>query len=144
MRYKEKSFFTYQSDNFNLSILSGSAPTATFVFNTQGDSDFFWQKFAVLTLLPDPSIIPQATTRSGDVVAAVNMTLTNTTTGRSLSNVPVPLPNIDGYLQFQPIPMIWPRRSTIEITLTNESVFATPSGAFAIISLSFHGQKAFF
>jgi hypothetical protein len=145
-RYSSKSLFVYQSDNFNLAIF-GTVPgsTATFNFNTQGDSDFFWEKFAVLALAPDPSSppVPQSTTRDGDQLAGVTMTLVNTTTGRALSNNPVPLPNIDGFLQFHPEPMIWPKRSTIQITLENETEF-TGSGAFAIISLSFIGTKAFF
>jgi hypothetical protein len=146
MRYSSKAFFVYQSDNFNLAILGGGlASTATFDFNTQGDSDFFWEKFAVLALAPDPSNppVPESTTRANDLVAGVTMTLTNTTTGRSLSNAPVPLPNIDGFLQFHPEPMIWPKRSTLQVTLTNEITFPS-SGAFAIISLSFMGTKAFF
>jgi hypothetical protein len=72
------------------------------------------------------------------------MTLTNVTTGRAFSNNPVPLPNIDGYLQFNPEPMIWPRKSTLQVTLNNETVFSSGSGAFAIIQLSFMGTKGFF
>src|SRR5271169_932410 len=145
MRYSSKSLFIYQSDNFNLDILTGANPTAIFNFNTQGDSDFFWEKFAVLALTADPSDVPEGTTRDGDQIPGVTMSLVNTTTGRALSNNPVPLPNIDGYLQFQPEPMIWPKRSTIQVTLTNETFFeGTSSGAFAIISLSFIGTKAFF
>ena len=143
-RYNFKSFFTYQSDNFNLGILIDTPSNqATFDFNTQGDSDFFWEKFAVLALPPDPSDLPESSTRSNDIVAGITMSLTNITTGRSLSNAPIPLANVDGYLQFQPVPMIWPKRSTLQVTLTNLSNF-TGSGAFAIVSLSFHGTKAFF
>lgn len=137
-RYQSRSLFTYEYDNFNIS----SDLTVTNNFTTNGDSDFFWEKFAALCLATDTSGILKATSRTEDLVAPLVMTLTNTTTGRSLSNVPVILANIDGYLQFQPEPMIWPRKSNIQFTIFNEDI-GPVGGKIAIIQLSFIGTKAF-
>jgi hypothetical protein len=138
-RYSSRSLFTYEYDNFNIS----TGLTAVNNFTTNGDSDFFWEKFAALCLATDSSGILQATSRSADLVAPLTMNLINTTTGRSLGNVPIILANIDGYLQFQPEPMVWPRKSNIQFTIFNEDI-GPHGGSIAIIQLSFIGTKAFF
>lgn len=137
-RYSSRSLFVYEFDNFNIQ----SGATAIENFTTNGDSDFFWEKFAVLCLATDSSNVMQATSRTGDIVCPCTMTLVNTTTGRALSNTPVCLANIDGYLQFQPEPMIWPRKSNIQFTIFNEDS-GPVGGSIAIAQLSFIGTKAF-
>ena len=137
-RYTSKSLFVYESDSFNVQ----SGQTAQGSFNTDGDSDFFWQKFSILCLATDTGNVMKATSRDGDLVCPMTMSLTNATTGRSLSNVPVIVANIDGYLQFFNEPMIWPRKSNIIYTLFNEDS-GPVGGVIAIAQLSFIGTKAF-
>lgn len=110
-KYSSKTFFTYEAD-----LMSGLAPgqVAQFAFNTHGDSDFFWQKFAAFALVDG-----NGTTRSADQLPAVSMNVLNQTTGRSYMNGPAAIPNIGGFLQFVPQMVVWPRKSSILLTLEN-------------------------
>ncbi len=163
--YSTKSFFVYESEIYDFNGLSlPPAPTAQLTFNTHGDSDFFWQKFAVQALsYYSVANVGEATTRGepdwasnplgqggigdGDYLATLAFSLTNSTTGRSLSAVPIGLPNVDGYLQFQDVPMVWPKKSSININITQEGVVPIPAGSatggFYVIHFSFLGTKAF-
>jgi hypothetical protein len=142
--YSSKAMFAYEVDNYNLTNFAGDANTATMNFTTNGDSDFFWNKFAVYSLPPNPDQGPESTTRSGEWLAGVRVLILNQTTGRYMSNNPVPINNIDGYLQFLEEPIIWPKRSAIQISMINDSVLPGGSGAFTIIHMTFAGIKGFF
>jgi hypothetical protein len=139
--YKSKSFFAYEQDDFNL--LAEPGAVTNFTWNTHGDSDFFWEKFSVFAAPADPSAIPVTSTRDGQYVPNIRMQLTNQTTGRQLSNVPIALANVDSFLQFNPVPMIWPKKSNLQIQLTCDGVFESGSAVWAIIQMSFLGTKAF-
>lgn len=164
--YTNKTFFTYEADTGTFQSINsiGSADTTqNLTFNIQGDSDFFWQKFAAFCTLTNTTTPGQgnATTRGygapgflgavadGDILPGITMSLLNATTGRSMSDVPIALPNIDGYLNFIDIPWVWPKKSTIQITLNNELLLGAipPSsevGSYFSVQLSFMGTKAFY
>ena len=110
-QYKSKTSFVYEED-----LTTGLSPgaSADITFNTHGDSDFFWQKFAAYAVVDSDS-----TTRTGDELPSLVMTVTNTTTGRTYQNVPVAVPNISGYQQFEPMMTVWPQKSSILVTLDN-------------------------
>lgn len=134
MQYSSKTLFVYETD-YDASL--GPSDTVTLNFNTHGDSDFFWQKFSMFALVDG-----EATSVSEDQVPAIYMTLTNITTGRTLSNAPVAVPNVSGYLQFDAAITVWPRKSSIQIFLQNFDI--GPHGTtYSDLQLSFIGTKAF-
>jgi len=134
IRYQSRTFFTYESD-YDASL--AQEQTVELTFNTHGDSDFFWQKFAMFALVEGT-----ATSRTGDQLPAIYMSVTNQTTGRVCFNAPVPVPNISWYGQFLPRMTVWPRKSSILVRLTNFDI--GPSGTtYSQLQLSFLGTKAF-
>jgi hypothetical protein len=120
VKYSSRTFFTYETD-YPLSLAPGD--TVELPFNTHGDSDFFWQKFAAFSLISGT-----ATTRTGDQLPALSMSILNQTTGRLFMQEPVALPNISSYLQFLPHMGFWPRKSSILVTLFNED----PAGSVTL------------
>jgi hypothetical protein len=109
--YSSKSLFVYEQD-FPNGLAPGTSAQAT--FNTHGDSDFFWEKFAAFGI-----VAGAATTRTLDQLPAVSMSVTNQTTGRVYSNVPIALPNFAWYGDFMPHMVAWPKKSSILVTLNN-------------------------
>jgi hypothetical protein len=127
--YTARNFFIYESDI--IANLAGGA-SVTQSFNIAGDSDFFWTKFASYALVADTP---------PDVVPAVSMLLTNTTTGRQYSSSATPLGNMsgNGRLPFiLPQITMWQRKSTIQIQLQNIG-----NATYTNLCLSFLGIKAF-
>lgn len=112
--YKSKTFFTYEQD-FPNALAPGDSAVAT--FNTNGDSDFFWQKFAAFALQDG-----EATTRGNNLIPSVNISILNLTTGRPYMNAPVPIADLMGYQQFLPRLTMWPRKSSIQVTIQNVGV----------------------
>lgn len=131
--YVARSMYTYESDT-TASLAAGASANLT--FNIAGDSDFFWNKFAVWALVGGV-----ATLRNAEQLAAVTILVTNTTTGRSYSSSATPLANVagTGTLPFI-LPQItyWQAKSTIAIALQNVG-----NAAYSAIYLSFMGIKAF-
>ena len=133
IKYSSRTFFTYEAD-FDGNIAPGA--TEQIVFNTHGDSDFFWQKFAAFALVTD-----SGTTRQTDQLPALYISVTNQTTGRSFQQKPVPIPNISWNGQFLPMVTVWPRKSSMLITLTNFQQGGHTT--YSMLQLSFLGTKAF-
>jgi hypothetical protein len=137
IKYVSKTFFTYEVDyDANLAPLA----VVNLTFNINGDSDFFWQKFAMFALVGGV-----ATTRDLDQLPAISMAVTNTTTGRQYQvqgGGDPPAPNLSAYRQFLPLMTVWPRKSTILIHLHN---FDAGPGmtTYSRLQLSFMGTKAF-
>jgi hypothetical protein len=133
--YASRNFFVYESDfPAGVSLAPGQSVNET--FNIAGDSDFFWTKFAVSSLASDGDASGIA------AVPALNILITNTTTGRQYSTSAVPLANIagTGKLPFiLPQITMWQRKSTIQVALQNLSSDTT----YAAVFLSFLGIKAF-
>jgi hypothetical protein len=134
MQYASKTFFVYETD-YDASL--GPSDDVTLNFNTHGDSDFFWQKFAMFALVDG-----EATVISENQVPAIYMSVTNVTSGRTLSNAPVSVPNVEGYLQFNPMITVWPRKSSIQVFLENFDIGPTGT-TYSRLQLSFMGTKAF-
>ena len=132
--YESRTFFVYETD-YDANLAPSDDVTLT--FNTHGDSDFFWQKFAMFALVDGA-----ATSRSGDQLPAIYMDVTNLTTGRTYQNTPVPVPNISWYGGFMDQMVVWPRKSTVQIFLQNFDI--GPMGTtYSKLQLSFLGTKAF-
>jgi hypothetical protein len=126
VNYSSKSLFVYEQD-FPNGLAPGTTAQAT--FNTHGDSDFFWEKFAAFGL-----VTGSATTRSLDQLPAVTMSVTNQTTGRVYSNVPIALPNFAWYGDFMPQMVVWPKKSSILVELDNidpgTTISVPPTGGY--------------
>lgn len=133
IQYSSRTFFTYETD-YDSALAPGAS--VELVFNTHGDSDFFWQKFAAFALVADAG-----TSRSADQVPALLVTVTNETTGRSYSNVPMSVPNTASNGQFVPMMTVWPRKSTISVLVTNAN--GVGHTTYSEFQLSFLGTKAF-
>jgi hypothetical protein len=137
-RYVGREFFVYDC-NIRQNGGSSLAPSATanLSININGDSDFFWQKFNIHANTGD-----DGTTRAAEVLAEVSLLITNTTTGRSYSNVPVPAADISGNGQLPfilPMLTVFEAKSTITIAIVNISDNATYTQLF----LDFIGIKAY-
>ncbi len=138
--YSSRTFFVYEADyDSNLAPLA----SVSFTFNTHGDSDFFWQKFAMFALVSGA-----ATGKGADQLPAVYLTVTNQTTGRQYFSGPAPAngqvatPNVSGYQQFLPMMCVWPRKSSILVEMENFDI--GPGGTtYSRLQLSFMGTKAF-
>lgn len=133
-KYIYKDDFTY---NVGLSSALAPAGSQSAVFNIDGDSDFFLVKTTVHAMVAD-----DGTTYSANILPSVTILITDTTSGRTLMNEPVPLPNIAGTAQ---LPYIWPivrlfkAKSTIKVDFQN----ITDGITYSDIELSFNGIKAF-
>lgn len=134
-KYSYKDDFTY---NVGLSGTLAPAASQSATFNIDGDSDFFLVKTAVHAMVGD-----DGTTYANNICPSVTVVITDTTSGRSLMNEPVPLPNIAGTGQ---LPFIWPivrlfaAKSTIKVDFAN----ITDGITYSDVELSFIGIKAFF
>lgn len=133
-KYLARSFFCYGVQS---SAAFAPAASLPLTFNVAKDSDFFWTKFGVHVVSAS-----DGTTVSNELLPEITATITNTTNGRSYSNIPIPLANMsgNGRLPFiLPMVTLWEAMSTISITLLNTSDNTTYSNVY----LSFLGVKAF-
>jgi hypothetical protein len=134
-KYFYKDDFTY---NVGLSAALAPAASTSATFNIDGDSDFFLVKTTVFALIGN-----DGTTYDTNVLPAVTVLITDTTSGRQLMNEAVPLGNIAGTAQ---LPYIWPilrlftRKSTIKVDFANIS----DDDTYSVLELSFNGIKAFY
>lgn len=117
VKYSSRTFFTYEVD-YPFTLAPGSS--VELPFNVHGDSDFFWQKFAAFGLASGA-----ATTVSAEQLPALSMSIVNQTTGRAYSQKSIALPNLSGYGQFLPMMPVWPRKSSVLVTLENEDPATT-------------------
>jgi hypothetical protein len=128
--YLKKDFFTYETFLPEGSTLTaGNSTTST--FNVDGDSDFFWLKFA------------QYVAESNGVIAVpgVDIIITDTTSGRDLMNGQVPLSSIAGTGQLPfilPVERFMSAKSTIKV-----QYFNVGGEDITRMRLSFIGIKAF-
>lgn len=137
-RYIGRETFIYDS-NIRQNGGSSLAPAASanLAININGDSDFFWQKLNIHCNVAD-----DGTSRSAEVLAEVTLLITNTTTGRSYMNVPVPAADISGNGQLPfilPMLTVFEAKSTITIAVVNISDSVTYTQLF----IDFIGVKAY-
>ena len=132
-RYLKKDFFTYVTGPAAALASSGSTSST---FNIDGDSDFFWTKFTVFALSTDFD-----GTYLTQTLPSVDITITDTTSGRQLMNSQVPVSSIAGTGQIPfilPIERYMESKSTIKIDYFNSG-----SVEMTLLRLSFIGIKAF-
>jgi hypothetical protein len=81
-------------------------------------------------------------TDSTRVIPIISVSITDTGSGQSLQNTPVPINSLAGH---DGLPMVWPQsrefnaNSTIQVTFTNNSAAET----YTNVNLAFIGFKAF-
>lgn len=128
-KYVAKDFFTY-----GIAITSSLAPAAQAPanFTLNADSDFLWQKASI------------ASVTGGFLDQLPNLTIliTDTATGRQLSNVALPVANSFGSGQLPfilPQPKVFQARSSVQVTVVNIDGATT----YTSIYLSFIGTKLF-
>lgn len=131
--YIARDFFTYV-----IALTTPIAPAATQAGNVtlDADSDFVWQKFTAYADIGDAG-----QTLADGVIPGLTLLVTDTASGRSLSNVPVPLAAYSGNGQLPfilPTPKIFKASGQITVNLLNIS-----DQTYSSVYLCFHGQKGF-
>lgn len=115
--------------------LSVAAPVATQNIQIDSDADFMW-----IATTYQASIAGGTLTEATNVIPLVNLQITDTGSGKYLSNAPVPLGTLAGSGE-RPYRLIRPRKfaanSTINLNWTN---FVTGATVYDI-TLVFHGIK---
>lgn len=130
-QYLKKDFFTYETFIPESGSLAGGGSTQS-TFNIDGDSDFFWLKFAVSA--QDDSAVLVA-------VPLVDIIVTDTTSGRDLMNGQVPIGSIAGTGQLPfilPVERFMSAKSTIKVQYFNVGTVT-----LSRLRLAFIGIKAF-
>lgn len=131
IRRNAKDYFSY---NINFNTIAASA-TATGTTNIQGDSDFWVVRLtAVVTNAA-------GTTFTSMAAAPFTVEITDTASGRSLSDGPVALSNLFGTAQLPfdlPFPREFKASGQIQAKLQNAD-----AGNAYLVRLSFHGFKVF-
>lgn len=128
----QQDFFTYSATV--LGLAAQATDQASFVI--QADSDFKLEKMEFFA-----SIAGAAQDDSTRVIPLVTAYIQETSSGRYLSDYPIPITSLfgDGRLPFiLPNPRIFSSRSTVTITLANFSAATTYD-----IRLAFTGQKVY-
>ncbi len=133
-KYLARDYFTYEMVTTAALAPAGTVPLSVSI---DTDSDFFWTKGCVFV-----DVGNAGTTESAKIVPDMTILITDGTTGRAMSNVPVAVPNLFGSAQLPfilPVAKYFGARSLIQVTLNNVSGAVT----YSSVRLSFHGIKAF-
>jgi hypothetical protein len=133
-KYMAKDFFSYV-----IAITSPLAPAAQSTGNVvlDADSDFLWQK---LTAYAD--VANDGQTTAAEVIPGITIVVTDTASGRALSNTGVPLAGFAGTGQLPfilPTPKIFKASGQITVSISN----ITDNITYSSLRLVFHGQKMF-
>jgi len=131
-KIKVSEFYTY-AINFS-SLGAGSAQSGT--VNIEADSDFEIQKLTYMVDIAGGSV-----TASSRIIPLVDVTVTDQSSGRQLTNIAVPVTNIfgTGELPFiLPTTKILAARAALGISVTNVSAGSTYN-----IKLAFVGRKIY-
>lgn len=132
--YAAKDFFTY---GIILPAELGSGETQTGSFNLDVDSDFLWQKATFYA-----QIGGSGQNNGNLVVPGVAVTIKETSSGRDIMTVPVPLAAIAGTGQLPfilPTPKLLPANGTIVVTFSN----ITGDSDYDYLGFFFEGTKLF-
>ena len=135
-KYIARDYFTYE---LVYSTVGGLAPAATvpLTVTIDSDGDFFWTKGCVFA-----DVANDGTTESAKEVPNLTVLITDGTTQRNMSNVPVSVPNLFGSAQLPfilPVAKYFAGRSLITLTVANVSDNKT----YTSIRFSLHGVKAY-
>lgn len=129
--YIKKDFFTYPTGLADSATLAAAGSTTSF-FNIDGDSDFFWLKFAFFVLDNNGAVVE---------IPSVDIIVTDTTSGRDLMSSQVPLTSLAGTGQLPfilPVERFMAAKSTIKVQYFNVGQVTLNR-----IKLSFIGIKGF-
>lgn len=129
-------FFDYFIYVAEVSSMTAAASLSD-IINIQADSDFILDKLAYFS-----EIAGAAQTDSTRVIPLINVSITDTGSGRSLQDTAVPISLLagDGRLPFVlSQPRIFSANSTIQVAFTNVSAGTT----YATTKLAFIGRKVF-
>lgn len=127
-----KDFFIYAADFTGLA--SGSSQTQT--INIQADSDFVVQKLTFAA-----NVANAGQTDSSRVIPLCSLLITDTGSGRQLSNIPIDLSTLFGTGEIPfilPQPKVFVARSNISLQLANYDAAQTYN-----VKLSLIGMKLF-
>ena len=128
-----KEFYTYGIDFSSLAASTDSSG----IINIEADSWFIAQK---LTYTADIAAATQ--TANSRVIPLCTILITDTGSGRQLSNIAMPIPSImgNGELPFiLPTPKIFKPRSAISVKVANYSAATTYN-----LHIAIHGSKAWY
>lgn len=132
-KYMAKDFFTYQIGPLGPAAASVQLPGNV---TLDADADFLWQKFTAYAAIGGAS-----QTLADGVIPSFTITITDTASGRSLMNSPVPLAALagNGGLPFiLPTPKIFQSRGTINVQVQNIG-----NSTYSALYLLFIGTKLF-
>lgn len=132
--YIARDFFTYV---IALTTPIAAAGQAAGNVTLDADSDFVWQKFTYYADVGDAG-----QTNDTGVIGGLTLLITDTASGRSLSNVPVPLAAYSGNGQLPfilPVGKVFKASGQITVNLFN----ITDDTEYSSVYLCFHGQKGF-
>jgi hypothetical protein len=133
-KYIARDFFTYECVTVTTLAPAGNQ---TLSVTIDSDGDFFWTKGCVYA-----DIANDAFTDSTRPIPALTVLITDGTTQRNMSNVPVAVNNLfgTGSLPFiLPVAKYFAARSLITLTVYNISDNAT----YTSLRFSLHGVKAY-
>lgn len=129
----DQEFYTY-AINFS-SLANGTS--ATDIINIENEAYFKVQK---LTYVADLALAAQ--TSSTTIVPLVTIVITDTGSGRQLSNTPISIPALFGTAELPfilPTPKVYKPRSSISITVANYSAATTYN-----LRINLHGAKIWY
>lgn len=113
-----------------------AAPTATGIINIDADSDFY-----CVAMSYQADIAGAALTEATNIIPLVTLQITDTGSGKSLSNIPMPIGAMmgDGKRPYRlPRPRVFLSNSTIQNNFTMFTAAVTYN-----ITILFHGYKVY-
>jgi hypothetical protein len=132
-KYMARDFFTVEMDATAAIAPGGQQNIVTTI---DSDADFFWMKGCVFADVGGAS-----TTYAANILPNCLVTITYGSTGRALSNAPVPVSSLFGTAQLPfilPAAKYFPARSLITFVVTNPG-----NATYSNVRFSLHGVKAF-
>lgn len=133
-RVGNKDFFWYSARQTGLSSV---APTGTQLINIDADADFY-----AVAMTYQADIAVAALTENTNVIPLVNLLITDTGSGKALSNNAIPIPAFmgDGKRPYRLIrPRVFAASSTIQLGFTSY----VAAGTTYNITIVFHGYKVY-
>lgn len=130
-KYFAQDFFTY---TIPIVVPLAAGDTTDGNVTLDADSDFLWQKFTAMVF--DNTDVPLSPINVG-----LTLIITDTGSGRNLSNTPVPLNGISGSGELPfilPTPKVFKASGQIQVTLANPS-----ATEYNRVYLNFIGQKCY-
>lgn len=136
-RYSSKDYYTYELDFIGGNSLAGGGAARVLGFQIDAENDFLWQKACYVATIADA-----AQTFTTRVLPLVTVSIQASPSGRTLSNIAVPVTSLFGTGE---IPFILPQPRTFpargQVTVTAQAFVA--AGTTYLLRLSFIGTKLY-